>query len=293
VATKKGRTTNFFPPFSFVAVLGSGMYKIRIRDPGKTFRIQHCRLHNKDFKGLTIHFNQCCGSGMFIPDLGSDFFPSRIPDPNCLHPGSASKNLSILFILTEKKWFLSFRKYDPGCSSRIRMLTFYPSRIRDPGSRIQGSKMHRIPDPDPQQCFQQQKILISASLCGQLARRALSPHPFTSRPWRRETTAAAVAAATAASAPQDSCIIGLLSSSPAWLIPAVQLPHSGEFFKQLHDRVPIRETTAAAVAPAATAASGSCTIIGLPSSSPAWLIAAVQLSHSGEFFKQLHHRASF
>jgi hypothetical protein len=32
--------------------------------------------------------NQCCGSGMFIPDPGSDFFPSRIPDPNCLHPGS-------------------------------------------------------------------------------------------------------------------------------------------------------------------------------------------------------------
>jgi hypothetical protein len=29
---------------------------------------------------------QCCGSGMFIPD------------PNCLHPGSASKNLSILTI---------------------------------------------------------------------------------------------------------------------------------------------------------------------------------------------------
>jgi hypothetical protein len=25
---------------------------------------------------------QCCGSGMFIPYPGSDFFPSRIPDPN-------------------------------------------------------------------------------------------------------------------------------------------------------------------------------------------------------------------
>jgi hypothetical protein len=32
---------------------------------------------------------------MFIPDPGFDFFLSRIPDPNCLHPGS-SKNLSIL-----------------------------------------------------------------------------------------------------------------------------------------------------------------------------------------------------
>jgi hypothetical protein len=25
---------------------------------------------------------QCCGAGMFIPDPGSDFFSSRIPDPN-------------------------------------------------------------------------------------------------------------------------------------------------------------------------------------------------------------------
>jgi hypothetical protein len=31
-------------------------------------------------------------------------------------------------------------KFDPGCSSRIRILIFYPSRI-------QGSKRHRIPDP--------------------------------------------------------------------------------------------------------------------------------------------------
>ena len=103
---------------------------------------------------------------MFIPDPGSDFFPSRIPDPNCLHPGSriltvsiadpgsSSKNLSILtpkkakkWFLSSKKWFLSSKKYDPGCSSRIRMLTF-----SHPGSRIQGSKKHPIPDPDPQHC---------------------------------------------------------------------------------------------------------------------------------------------
>jgi hypothetical protein len=47
------------------------------------------------FEGF-YSFKQCGGSGMFIPDPGSDFFPSRIPDPNCLHPGSSSKNLSIL-----------------------------------------------------------------------------------------------------------------------------------------------------------------------------------------------------
>jgi len=56
-----------------------------------------------------IFLVQCCGSGMFIPDPGSDFFPSRIqnprseltpswiPDPNCLHPGSR--------ILKEFKYF--------------------------------------------------------------------------------------------------------------------------------------------------------------------------------------------
>jgi hypothetical protein len=41
----------------------------------------------------------CCGSGI------------RIPDPTFFHPGSASKNLSIL---STKKLFLSYRKYDPG-----------------------------------------------------------------------------------------------------------------------------------------------------------------------------------
>jgi hypothetical protein len=68
-------------------------------------------------------FYQCCGAGMFIPD------------PNFSHPGSASKNLSILFP--------SSRKYDPGCSSRI--LIFYPSRIPDPGVK-------KPPDPDSQHC---------------------------------------------------------------------------------------------------------------------------------------------
>ncbi len=61
-------------------------------------------------------------------------FPSRIkktPDP-----GSASNNLTKNIV--SKIW----------CSSRIRILLFYPSRIPD-----QGSKRHRIPDPDPQHCI--------------------------------------------------------------------------------------------------------------------------------------------
>ncbi len=65
-----------------------------------------------------------------IPDPGSELSPSRIPDP-----GSSSKNLSILTPKNAKKWFLSSKKYDPGCSSRIPDpdADFLPSRIPDPG----------------------------------------------------------------------------------------------------------------------------------------------------------------
>jgi hypothetical protein len=56
---------------------------------------------------------------------GSEFFPSRI-------------RIKEIKYFNQKKMFLSSRKYDPGCSSRI--LTFYPSR---------GLKRPRIPDPEP------------------------------------------------------------------------------------------------------------------------------------------------
>jgi hypothetical protein len=62
-----------------------------------------------------------------------------IPDP-----GTSSKNLSILTPKKAKKWFPSLKimiwVVHPG--SRIRMLTF-----SHPGSRIEGSKRHPIPDP--------------------------------------------------------------------------------------------------------------------------------------------------
>jgi hypothetical protein len=81
-----------------------------------------------------------------------------IPDPNFFHPGS---QILIFFIpdpgsrirlkefmyFNPQKWFLSTQKYDPGFSSQIRIPDpdFLP--ILDPGSRIQGSKRYRIPDP--------------------------------------------------------------------------------------------------------------------------------------------------
>ncbi len=74
---------------------------------------------------------------------------SRIPDPTFFHPGSrirtvsipdpgsSSKNLSILTPKKAKKWFLSSKKYDPGCSSRIP----------DPDADFLPSRRHPIPDP--------------------------------------------------------------------------------------------------------------------------------------------------
>ncbi len=70
---------------------------------------------------------QCCGSGMFIPD--PNIFPSRI-------------RIKEFKYFNPKNCFLSSRKYDQGCSSRIRNLIFTHT-----GTRIQGPKGHRIPDP--------------------------------------------------------------------------------------------------------------------------------------------------
>jgi hypothetical protein len=79
---------------------------------------------------------------MFIPDPGSDFFPSRIRTVSIPDPGSSSKILSILTPKKAKKWFLSSKKYDPGCSYQILGLfipdpdaDFLPSRIPDPGGQ--------------------------------------------------------------------------------------------------------------------------------------------------------------
>ncbi len=82
-------------------------------------------------------------------DIGSVADPgclSRIPDPTFSHPrsrirtvsipdpGSSSKNLSILTPKKAKKWFLSSKKYDPGCSSRIPDPGV--KKASNPGSRI-------------------------------------------------------------------------------------------------------------------------------------------------------------
>jgi hypothetical protein len=70
--------------------------------------------------------------GSQIPDPGSDFLSSRIPDPNCFHPGSRIRIKKFKYF-NPNVWGSKLWEYDPSSSSRIRILTIYPSRIPDPG----------------------------------------------------------------------------------------------------------------------------------------------------------------
>jgi hypothetical protein len=76
-----------------------------------------------------------CGSG--IPD--PTFFHSGSRIRLFFHPGSRIRIKEFKYF-NPKKWFLSSSKYDPGCSSRIRISTFYPSRIPEPWVK-------KVPDP--------------------------------------------------------------------------------------------------------------------------------------------------
>jgi hypothetical protein len=69
---------------------------------------------------------------------GSESFPSRISDPNFFHPGSSSKNLSILTTKMVSK--LS----EILCGLFIPDPDFYPSWIPGPGSRGQKGTGSRI-----------------------------------------------------------------------------------------------------------------------------------------------------
>jgi hypothetical protein len=86
-------------------------------------------------------FSDC----IFVSSVADPGCLSEIPNTNFSIPYPGSKKFRIRIRIKEfnyflrKKLFPSFRKYDPGCSSRIRIQTFYPSRIQE-------SKRHRIPD---------------------------------------------------------------------------------------------------------------------------------------------------
>jgi hypothetical protein len=121
---------------------------------------------------------------MFNPDPISEFFPSRIPDANFFHPGYRIRIFPSRIpdphqrteVILPKKLFQSSRKYDPGCSSRIRILIFYPSRIPDPGvpnAPDPGSRYATL-DPDTQRC-----ILIHNTGPGSGSRRLIRIHNTT------------------------------------------------------------------------------------------------------------------
>ncbi len=106
---------------------------------------------------------------MFIPDPGSDFFLPGIRIVSIPDPGRIN-------YFNPKKWFLSSRKYDPSCSSRI--LTFYPSRIQ--GSKVTGSRIR-------QHCLN----LFFQNLCTWA--KWASARSISSHFWRRPASCASAA----------------------------------------------------------------------------------------------------
>ncbi len=90
-----------------VQVLDVLLYGGAALDPLPSLLLGVIRVSSSLLGGPTAKVKaQCCGSGMFIPDPGSDFFHpgsgSRIRTVSIPDPGSASKNLCIL---TQKNCF--------------------------------------------------------------------------------------------------------------------------------------------------------------------------------------------
>ncbi len=120
-----------------------------------------------------LYWDQCCGSGMFIPDPGSWFLPvpdpgSRIPDPKTETKESGQKNFFIIlsFVVTNftKLNIILFlkcwrKKFEPIFKELLKFLPkkfslcsqIYGFGIRDPRSRIRDLEKtysrYRIPDP--------------------------------------------------------------------------------------------------------------------------------------------------
>jgi hypothetical protein len=105
-----------------------------------------------------------------IPD--PDFYPSRIPDPKTSTKERGEKKIVVItfyvatkfhkianyfsFGVLKKNIWANFQRIIELFTQKLSLSSqIYGFGIRDPekpysGSRIQGSKRHRIPDPDPQ-----------------------------------------------------------------------------------------------------------------------------------------------
>jgi hypothetical protein len=139
---------------------------MQIRDPGSRIEKFGPGIRYKNPGSATSVVDPGCLSR--IPD--PTFFHPGSRDPNCLHPGSRILIKEFKYFNPKKanKWFLSTKKYDPGCSSRIPDpdADFLPSRI-------QGSKRHPIPDPGSE------SATLSATLFVRFSAADLDPDPGT------------------------------------------------------------------------------------------------------------------
>jgi hypothetical protein len=99
-----------------------------------------------------------------------------IPEPNLSipDPGSASKNLSIL---TQKNGFLTLGNMIRvvQTASRIRILTFYPSRIPDPGVK-------KAPDPGSGSATLVDSLLTQLQRCEDPFVSSCEGHGFSLEP---------------------------------------------------------------------------------------------------------------
>ncbi len=102
------------PAVNWQAADPNHLHKVKV----KNFRIlsDTCAFDNRFFhqkQALGPGYYQCCGSGMFIPDPGSGFFPipdpgSRIPDPGS-QKSWGGKNFFLFYLFS----FLPFCSFPP------------------------------------------------------------------------------------------------------------------------------------------------------------------------------------
>jgi hypothetical protein len=115
---------------------------------------------------------------MFIPD--PDFYPSRIPDLGfriqkqqqnrgvekkisshtflCSHKFHKIENYFSFEVLKKKVWAnfqRIFKLFTPKIVTKLSKIWVWDPEKTYSGSRIQVSKRHLIPDPDPQHCRNQ------------------------------------------------------------------------------------------------------------------------------------------
>ena len=119
---------------------GTGSQPCRVGDWRREWAQNHLQPDSDQVRHWIV-----CDKALHNTSVADQGCLSRIPDPTFFHPGSwiLIKEFKYFNPKKAKKWFLSSKKYDPGCSSRIPDLDadFLPSRIP-------GSKRYPIPDPE-------------------------------------------------------------------------------------------------------------------------------------------------